>query len=199
MTRGMLVAYDADGNIVGTCDEFNLYDEETDEPIGPVDFIATEKAGGKFRHRVEKDANGEDVVIGIWNSPGAVGSVAWPEWIGTRAHEFRVELGPDKRAQALVHLKSGHRRERAAIEAELDRRIKAARAVGVNVVDARDLLGGPYKHKPLDADGRDAKPRKFKRATDILVAERVPPTDVSTDQPDPKQLARLRARMMGSQ
>ena len=48
----------------------------------------------------------------------------WPEWIGGRAHDFKVEL-QGKQIKALVHKASGHRRERAPVEAEISRRIKA--------------------------------------------------------------------------
>ena len=61
----------------------------------------------------------------------AKGSKVWPEWIGGAANEFRVELeGPPgrKRIGALVHKASGHRRERSALEGEINARIEAKRS-----------------------------------------------------------------------
>jgi len=102
----MLIAYDAAGNVVATLDHVVVRDADG-EVTGLVDFAAHEGADGKLRD--------------IWNAGSAVGSATWPEWIGGRAHDFRVELD-GKRIKALVHKDSGHRRERSAIEAAIKAR-----------------------------------------------------------------------------
>ncbi|MGD0121098.1 MAG: hypothetical protein ABSC46_00885 [Candidatus Limnocylindrales bacterium] len=89
----MLLAYDADGNVVATLDYLLSQD-------GGTDFKAHEAAGGKLR--------------AIWEVSGAVGSGTWPEQLGSVAHGFKVELDKQKRIVALVDKTSGQRRERAA-------------------------------------------------------------------------------------
>lgn len=135
----MLLAYDAGGEVVGTLDYMVARDAAGDV-VGLIDFEAQELAGGEMTD--------------VWTVSSATGSKTWPEWIGSRAHDFRVELvGPpgNKRISALVHKVSGQRRERTAIEAELARRTKAAKG---EPVDARDLLGGPDRPLILDEQGR---------------------------------------------
>ena len=137
----MLVAYDADGNIVATLDHMVAGDADGNT-IGLIDFMAHEEAGGELTD--------------IWTVDNATGSKTWPEWLGGRAHDFRVELaGPagKKRIGALVHKTSGHRRERAAIDAAIAARIKAA---GDEPADIRDLVGGPDRPLHLDDQGRNA-------------------------------------------
>lgn len=136
----MLLAYDAAGNVVATQDHMVVRDEQG-EVIGLIDFAAHEAAGGKLRD--------------IWNQSNATGSATWPEWIGGRAHDFKVELGPDKRITALVH-PSGHRRERAAIEAA----IEAAPLNEKGERDIRHIVGGPGKPLILDDDGRNSSRSK---------------------------------------
>lgn len=126
------------------------------------------------------------------------GAAVWPEWLGGAANVeydeegnvvrgFKVDLDPQKRLKALVHLVSGHRRERADIEAAIAERINekraaarargtefraAALAAGVDLTivaqwpdpepepaDIRDLVGGPDKPVPLDENGR-TRPRR---------------------------------------
>lgn len=128
----MLVAYDVNGHVIATLDYMTAYDDNR-RVIGLVDFAAQE-ASGKLRD--------------VWDVQGAVGSGTWPEWIGARAHDFRVEL-TGKWIDALVHKTSGVRRERKAIEAEMERRRNDD-----GVADARDLLGGPDRPLILDAQGR---------------------------------------------
>lgn len=97
---GMLVAYDTGGQIVATLDYLVQYDNDG-EPLGVVDFAAHEVDGGEN--------------LDIWNVSGASGSKFWPEKLGAAAHQFAVELAGDpgqKRIAALVHNRSGHRRER---------------------------------------------------------------------------------------
>jgi len=113
--------------------------------VGLVDFEAHEEAGGKFRQ--------------IWNVAQAAGSTTWPEWIGPRAHDFTVELD-GQRIAALVHKKSGHRRERAEIEAVIEDRIQKANG---KPADIRDVVGGPNRPLLLDENGRTKARTKAKR------------------------------------
>lgn len=112
-----LVAYDANGNIVATLNVAVRKDEDGKPEV--IDFEAHEVAGGRLRD--------------IWENSEAVGSATWPEWIGPRAHDFKVELDPNPgkaraRIAALVHKKSGHRRSRADIEAAIAERINEKKA-----------------------------------------------------------------------
>jgi hypothetical protein len=134
---GMLIAYDAAGNVIATLDHLQARDRDG-TPIGLVDFEGHEMAGGKLR--------------AIWDVEGARGSGSWPEWIGARAHEFRVLLDRKRRIRALVHKGSGYTRTRAGVEA-------AIRAVAPDEDGARDirhLVGGPGAALILDASGRTA-------------------------------------------
>jgi hypothetical protein len=146
---GMLLAYQADGTVILTRDVQVMYDPDG-VPLGLVDFAGHEEAGGEMTDiwTVESKINGVD--------DGTVkGSKAWPEWIGGRAAEFRVELtGPPgkKRITALVHNVSGHRRERAAVESAVAARIVEAAG---EPADIRDLVGGPDRPLPLDDHGRN--------------------------------------------
>ena len=156
----MLIAYDATGAVVATLDHVVAKDAEGNV-TGLVDFEAHEAAGGKLRD--------------IWTVDAAAGSGTWPEWIGARAHDFTVELGPDKRIAALIHGTKakpgiGHRRERAAIEGAIHGRVAAAKAVsadgavgrlthdpqhsGEGSIDIQDLVGGPGRPLVLDDQGR---------------------------------------------
>lgn len=134
----MLLAFDADGNIVATLDHVVARDAEGNV-VGLIDFGAHEAAGGEHTD--------------IWTVSSAAGSKVWPEWLGGRAHDFRVEKeGPagQRRIAALVHRESGHRRERAAIEA-------AIAAVGSDqngAKDIRHIVGGPGRPLELDDRGR---------------------------------------------
>lgn len=151
-----LLAYDADGNVIATLDHVVARDDQG-HAIGLIDFAAHEAAGGHLTD--------------VWQVEHAAGSGTWPEWLSMRAHDFRVEVGPDKRIAALVHKTSGHRRERAAIEAAIEQRMAATRAdweahqpVGPNgtavaagdppPTDIRDLVGGPDRPLVLDEEGR---------------------------------------------
>jgi hypothetical protein len=136
----MLLAYGAAGDVVQTLSYVVQYDADM-VPLGLVDFGAHEEAGGE----------NTDIFV----TSNAVGSKVWPEWIGGRAHDFRVELvGPPgrKRIAALVHKASGFRRERAAIEAAIQSRISAAAGAPA---DIRDLVGGPDRPLVLDDNGRN--------------------------------------------
>lgn len=137
----MLVAYDAQGRIGATLDYMVQYADDG-TPLGLVDFGAHEDAGGEHTD--------------IWQVEGAAGSKVWPEWIGSRAHDFDVELvGPPgrKRIAALVHRLSGHRREHGVLDAEISRRVAAA---GNFPADIRDLVGGPDRPLLVDDQGRTA-------------------------------------------
>lgn len=142
----MLLAYDAAGNVIATLDHLvgqlmRLDLDDLDDTIlGLIDFEAHELAGGEMTD--------------VWSVQGAVGSKTWPEWIGGRAHDFRVELvGPpgNKRIGALVHKASGHRRERAAVAAAIAARIKAAKG---EAADIRDIVGGPDRPLVLNDEGK---------------------------------------------
>lgn len=153
-TLGMLLAYDDDGNVVGTLDHMVARDADG-TVVGLVDFAAHEEAGGEHTdiwqvQNVQTDADG---TVTEW---AAKGSKVWPEWLGGRAHEFKVELeGPagKKRIKALVHKESGHRRERAAVDAAIEQRVKDA--TKDEPADIRDLVGGPDRPLLMDDSGRD--------------------------------------------
>lgn len=149
-----LIAYDATGNVIATLDHVVASDDRGNA-IGLVDFAAHEEAGGKFR--------------GIWTVDGAVGSGVWPEWLGSAAYEFRVELTGATRIGALTHKASGHRRERAVIEAAIAARKADA---GDGPVDLRDLVGGPDRPLALDANGRTVLRAKATRPNLPLVGLR---------------------------
>jgi len=131
----MLIAYDGTGNIIATLDQMVGLGEHG-EVVGLIDFAAHEAADGELTD--------------IWQVPEASGSGTWPEWLGSRAHDFTVERA-NGRISALVHKTGGHRRERASIEAAIAERIAAA---GEQPADIRDLVGGPDRPLLLDEKGR---------------------------------------------
>lgn len=172
----MLLAYDDEGNVIATLD-YAVAKDEQGRVTGLIDFEAHELAGGEMTD--------------VWRVEGAKGSKTWPEWIGGKAHDFRVELdGPagGKRIKALVHVgcpegrdekgnvipaipPSGHRRERAAIEEVVAGRITAANG---EPADLRDLLGGPDRSLLLHDDGT-TRPRRQRPPTDPRIPRvRVP-------------------------
>lgn len=176
-----LLAYDDDYNVIAMKPA-----QREPRPDGTwqlVDFEERELAGVEMTSVwIVERWEGE---YGVGTPRPARGAKTWPEWID-RYTDFRVELeGPagQKRIAALVHRQSGYRRERAAIEADLKRRMDAARAEAVENgallrelyvdagivspeeaasipdpdperVDARELLGGPTRPLSLDDDGR---------------------------------------------
>jgi len=147
----MLVAYDDDGNVIATLDYLVTVTLEGRPAL--VDFETHEKAGGEMTD--------------VWTVPGARGSKVWPEWLGIRAHDFRVEKeGPpgNKHVAALVHRASGRRRERRAIEDTI--RLRAA-AAGGELVDVTDLVGAPDRPIILDESGRPVA-RHFRRRLPTL-------------------------------
>lgn len=157
----MLLAYDADGNVVATLDYLTLSAPDGGAR-GTVDFAAIEKAGEPLRLRPDSSA-------GVWYVPDAVASGTWPEWI--RPEGFRVETvgeGRQKRITALVHKTSGHRRERADIEAAIAERIAAADG---QPADIGDLVGGPDRPLILDDNGRTVARRENRRPKLPLVWE----------------------------
>lgn len=134
----MLLAYDASGNVVATLDYLVIRNPDG-SVAGLADFDAHEKAGGENTD--------------IWTCSEAVGSKVWPEWLGARAHDFKVELvGPagQKRIAALVHKSSGYRRSRAAVASAIVERIAAAAG---EPADIRDLVGGPSRPITIDETG----------------------------------------------
>lgn len=140
-----LLAYDSTGAVVATLD-YMVWRDDGDNAIGLLDFAAHEANGGEHTD--------------IWRASNATGSKVWPEWLGVQAHAFRVELaGPPgrKHIAALVHKTSGHRRERAAIEAAIAA-VEPHPTTGAR--DIRHLVGGPTRHLVLNDDGTtsDMKP-----------------------------------------
>jgi hypothetical protein len=140
-----LLAYDDDGNVIATLDYmvFNASGTEYDpgEVTGLIDFAAHQAAGGEHTD--------------IWQVSDAKGSKVWPEWLGSAAHDFTVELtgkSGHKQLSALVHKTSGHRRERVAIEAA----IAAVEPDANGARDIRHIVGGPSRSLKLDADGKTA-------------------------------------------
>jgi hypothetical protein len=131
----MLLAYDAAGEVIATLD-YMVARNESGDILGLIDFAAHEAAGGKLRD--------------IWHNDRAIGSGTWPEFLGAQAHDFQVDLSPDKRIRALIHRTSGMRRERELVEAAISDRI--ARALGAPA-DLRDLVGGPDAPLLLDERG----------------------------------------------
>lgn len=158
---GPLIAYDADGNIVGTLDHLVAHDG-AGNVTGLVDFAAHEAAGGDHTDIWTVDSGDPAHPV--------KGSKAWPEWLGAGVHDFRVELEGEpghKRIAALVRKPTpagardkggryrpatvgGHRRERAAIEAA----IEAVKPNADGARDIRHLVGGPTLPLKLDAAGR---------------------------------------------
>lgn len=136
---GSLLAYDSDGNVVATLD-YLVARDDAGKVVGLHNFEAHELAGGKLRS--------------FWTVEGAVGSGTWPEWLGSQAHGFRVER-QGKRITALVHGVSGHRRERAAIEAA----IAAVEPDANGARDIRHLVGGPSHPLQLDEPRHQAASR----------------------------------------
>lgn len=130
---GMLVAYDADGNIIHAREYQWIYDPDTLAPIELANYIAHEEGGGENTHWWNKlvyDLKGVDKKgNAIWElraDQPVKGSKVWPEWIGAHALHFKVRLeGPpgNKRITALIHKESGHVRERAAVEQAIADRI----------------------------------------------------------------------------
>lgn len=137
---GMLIAYDDSGEIVATLDYLVVRNEDG-EVLGLVDFEGHEAAGAEHTD--------------IWTAENAKGSKHWPEYLGARIYDFRVELaGPagHKRIAALVHKTSGARRDRQAIEQAIAQRVSSA-APG-EPVDLRDIVGGPAHPLRLEKGSR---------------------------------------------
>lgn len=151
---GMLLAYDDEGRVIATLD-YMVHADDAGQPIGLVDFAAAEAAGIELTD--------------IWRVQGARGSGSWPEWLGTRAHEFRVIRDPS-RPHPIVELEhvgipdasdekgrrtpirgSGVRRRRADVESSIAERVAVAAG---SAADVRDLVGGPDRPLQLDEQGR---------------------------------------------
>lgn len=158
MTRpSMLIAYDAAGEVVATLDFLVLMGPKGD-PYGTVDFEAHELAGGEMTD--------------VWVVEHASGSKTWPEWIGMRAHDFRIELeGPPghKRIAALVHKGTGVRRQRADIERAVEDRIRSAEPG--KAPDVTDIIGAPARPLRLDGQGKTVPRGPSRRPRDLPVHE----------------------------
>lgn len=133
-----LLGYDRSGGIVTALDFLVWPDGEGG--YGLVDLAEAEASGMRLRH--------------LWDVSGASGSCHWPEHLGERVHEFRVELDRSRSHPAvrLVHRGSGHVRERAAIEAAAEQ----AQALPADLREAAlaAVLGHPLRPLDLDPDGR---------------------------------------------
>lgn len=145
---GMLLAYDADGNVIATLDFLVVLDPLTRDAVGLADFAGMEEAAVPFR--------GPGEHVNVWTIEGAAGSAVWPQYLGTAAHDFRVELDEQKRIQAIVHRPSGTRQTRAALEAAIADRV--AGAGHGEPADLSDLVGGP--DRPLEVTPTGAVRRR---------------------------------------
>lgn len=140
-----LIAYDRQGNVICALDF--LVNEDEDGTYRLVDLEGTEAAGTKLRE--------------LWEVSGASGSTTWPEYLGERFPEFRVQL--DRRfkhaGRRLVHRRSGVARDRVAVEDAIVARKEAARqeakAGRRPRFDLRPVIGSPMSPIVLDDTGRD--------------------------------------------
>jgi hypothetical protein len=135
---GMLLAYDDDGNVIAWLDYMVIYDETPERnPIGLADFLGHEEQGKPFEL-----ADG-----GVWHVEGAAGSKPWPEYLAGSVMQMRVEKEGkpgSRRIAALVHRKTRKRRDRAKIEARIERVMKRAAKRG-EPADLRAIVGGPTR------------------------------------------------------
>lgn len=155
----MLIAWDADGNIIATLDTLVYRDPASGEAVGVVDMQTHEATGGRLRDIAEVE--------------GAVQAGTWIEELGGQAHDFRVELDPEWTredpahpflVQALVHKSSRVKRKRADAEKRILAALKEAQQRG-EPLDLEPLIGvaqtrpdAPDRHLRLAPDGRDAPP-----------------------------------------
>jgi len=90
-----LIAWNEAGDILATLD--GVWDGKD-----AIDLAVAELSGRKLRT--------------YWDVPGAVASGTWPEHLGSRSAEYRVERAADGTIVALVHRQTGERRERSAVQ-----------------------------------------------------------------------------------
>lgn len=121
---GSVLAYDRRGRIVSTTDWLVRHDALGRACL--VDFYAMEREGR---------------IMAVVRDPEAIGAGTWPQWLSEH-WEWRVEVGQDGMIAAIVHRQSNARVDRAALLAEVERRVEAARGVPIN---ASDLLGSPLR------------------------------------------------------
>ncbi len=132
----MLLAYDADGNVVATLDYVVAYDPDTGEALGLVDFEAVENDPARL-------------LTEVWNASDAVGSGTWPEWIGTAAHDFKVTRAGGKITE-LTHRTSNAKRSRAGAEQAIAAAIAQSEPEPPNITP---IVGSPAQPLVLDAEG----------------------------------------------
>jgi hypothetical protein len=151
---GMLLAYDDEGRVIATLD-FLVFMNEQGDPVGLVDFEAAEAAGMELTD--------------IWNVQGAHGSGSWPEWLGSKAQEFKVirDRGRMPQIAGLEHVGSregvdsagrripatparGYVRRREDVERKIAKKIQEAKG---QPADIRDVVGGPERPLLLDDEG----------------------------------------------
>lgn len=171
---GMLIAYDADGNVIASVQYQTAIDPTTGAVLGLVDFAAMEEQGVPFR--------GSGAHVNVWEVPGAAGSAVWPQYLGPAdIHRFRVELDERKRIRAIVHKPSGTRRTRDALERAIAERIE--RAAG-QPADIADLVGGP--DRPLEVTPTGAvrrRPDAVASAVIVRTGRATPPGDTGSARP----------------
>jgi hypothetical protein len=130
MAVSFMLAWDEFGHVIATCEQ--LVGTSPEGVRGFVDAEAHERGGERMRR--------------LWNVNGAVGSGSWPEFLGGKAHDFDVILDGDglPLITALVHRRSGHIRERSAIEA----------ALAVEGASRWRICGTPSEPLQVDDEGR---------------------------------------------
>ncbi len=141
-----LLAYDRNGSVMATLDFLVLPDEDGVPQV--VDFASLEESGGKLR--------------ACWDVSGAAGSTYWPEYLGVRAHEFRVRVDErfNKRARFLEHRRSGVKREREEVDRAIERTIGRTPPGrdGLRRVSLQEVRGSPQRPLSLDKDGHTRVP-----------------------------------------
>jgi hypothetical protein len=134
-----VLIWDADGNVTGTV-EF-LVQTMPDDSVQVVDLVAHDEAG---------------TLGDIIDAPDAAGMGAFPLFIGSRAHEYRVDVAAGKvtagKVTALVHRSNGNRIERDEVEARVEARL--AEAEGDEPVNLTDVIGSPFRPLHLTLDGK---------------------------------------------
>ncbi len=148
----MLLAYDADGNVVATLDYVVAYDPDTGEALGLVDFEAVEDDPAK-------------ALTDVWNASAAVGSGTWPEWIGTAAHDFKVTRAGGKITE-LTH-KTGTKRVRSVIKDAIATAIRESK----EPPNITPIVGSPSQPLALNSRGNRAA-RKRAQPTTLPLARR---------------------------
>jgi hypothetical protein len=192
----VLIVYNKDGDIISWAESCGVMVDGV--VVGYADAEAHEIAGGRLRDIYDVCDVGTpvppDVFEEVTGRPyqdgdkqphlpqdhpyrlahdRVAGASTWPEYLGASFGDFKVELRPGPRGgspsvRALVHRKSGHRRDRAEIvrkrEEAIAERLAVGRAAAKQLglsgvdVDIRDITGSVEKPLRLDKDGRNLDP-----------------------------------------